>query len=79
MIQQIEHILNNHRSPLEAAKAPAHYSEVSFLKLLGMEVPSGLVVKDPALLLLWLGFHPWPRDFPAKKYIQQTRTKLKQK
>ena len=28
-----------------------------------MEFPSSLVVKGPALSLLWLGFHPWPGIF----------------
>ena len=22
-------------------------------------------VKDPASSLLWLGFHPWPQNFPV--------------
>ena len=29
------------------------------------EFPSGLAVKDLALLLLWLGFNPWPRILHA--------------
>ena len=28
-----------------------------------LEFPDGLVVKDPALSLLWLGFNPWPGSF----------------
>ena len=27
------------------------------------EFPGGLLVKDPALSLLWLGFDPWPGNF----------------
>ena len=27
------------------------------------EFPGGLVVKDSALSLLWLGFDLWPRNF----------------
>ena len=27
------------------------------------EFPGGLAVKDLALLLLWLGVDPWPRNF----------------
>ena len=27
------------------------------------EFPGGLAVKDPALSLMWLRFHPWPRNF----------------
>ena len=27
------------------------------------EFPGGLVVKNPALSLLWLGFQPWPGNF----------------
>ena len=30
----------------------------------GWEFPGGLVVKDSALSLLWIGFNPWPRELP---------------
>ena len=37
-----------------------------------MEFPDGLVVKDLALSLLWLGFNPWPGDFHAVGMAKKT-------
>ena len=37
--------------------------------------PSGLVVKDPELSLLWLRFKPWPRNF----HMPQVGSKKKKK
>ena len=34
-----------------------------FRKDQNSEFPGGLVVKDSALSLLWLGFDPWPENF----------------
>ena len=36
-----------------------------------MEFPGGLVVKDSALSLLWLGFDLWPRNFTCHGYGQK--------
>ena len=39
------------------------------------EFPGGLVVKDLALSLLWLGFYPWPVNF----YMSWVQPKKKKK
>ena len=39
-----------------------------------LEFPGGLAVKDPALLLLWRRFEPWPGNF----CMSQVQTKYKQ-
>ena len=39
------------------------------------EFPGSLVVKDLVLLLLWLGFDPWPGNF----HMPQIQPKQKQK
>ena len=41
------------------------------------EFPGGLVVKDLALSLLWLGFHPWPRNFHMPMGVGGKKRKLK--
>lgn len=41
-------------------------------KLSILEFPGGLVIKDPALSLLWLGFSLWPRNF-WMPWVQPTR------
>ena len=33
------------------------------LKTISLEFPGGLLVKDPALYLLWYRFDPWPGNF----------------
>ena len=40
-----------------------------------MEFSGGLVVKDPAWSLLWLGFNPWPGNF----HMLQARPKINEK
>ena len=41
------------------------------------EFPAGLVVKDSALSLLWLGFHPWPGNFHVTWVWPKTEQKQK--
>ena len=39
------------------------------------EFPGSLAVRDPTLLLLWLRFNPWPRNF----HIPWAQPKKKEK
>ena len=49
------------------------------------EFPSDLVVKDPALSLLWLGsplwrgFNPWPRNFCMLQSMAKRKKETKRK
>ena len=43
-----------------------------------MEFHGGLVVKDSALSLLWLGLDPWPRNF-CMLWVQPKKKKKKKK
>ena len=50
-----------------------------------MEFPGGVVVRDPELSLLWLGFDTWPRNFhmlwaqPKNKKTKTNKQKQKTK
>ena len=48
---------------------------VFYLRRTFTEFPGGLVLKDPALSLLWRRFDPWPRNF----CMPQARSKRKKK
>ena len=37
------------------------------------EFPGGLVIKDPALSPLWLGFDPWPGNFHMPGTLSKTK------
>ena len=39
------------------------------------EFPGGLAVKDLALLLLWLGFNPWPRNICVSGALTKEKKK----
>ena len=45
------------------------------LKINVLGFPSGLVVKDSALSLLWLGFDPWPRELPHAADVTKKKKK----
>ena len=42
-------------------------------------MPDALVIKDSALLLLWLGFNPWPRNFCIMWVWPKKKKKKKKK
>ena len=43
------------------------------------EFPGGLLVKDPELSLLWLGFDPWPMNFHMPQIWPKTKTNKQNK
>ena len=54
-------------------------SNCSFSNKKNSEFPHGLVVKDSALLPLWLGFDTWPRELLHAMGMAEKNKELKSK